>query len=199
LTLEWPQQRFAVERSVATKARSRLDGWRQKSQPQHSLELYIPRLADRHLGARLENAEMAILLVGIDARDLADIEDIAPVGADELCGVEGPLEIAHGAVLEECAVVRMYLDVVIGGLEVVDVFEGDDLDLAAGFYDDALLLGRRLGGGFEEGFGGVRRFFAGGAVGYRRRPVGGLIAAPRGALVEPFAEGLVEAVLIEGL
>ena len=53
------------------------------------------------------------------------------------------------------AVMGMDLDVVVGGFEVVDVFQRNDLDLAAGFYDYALLLDRRLSGGFEEFFGDV--------------------------------------------
>ena len=86
---------------------------------------------------------MAVLFVGVDAGNLLDVEDIGAVGADEAGGVEDFFEIAHCAVLEEGAVVGVDLDVVIGGLKVVDVFEGDDLDLAGGLDDDALLLGGR--------------------------------------------------------
>ena len=66
-------------------------------------------------------------------------------------GIEDLFEIAHRAVLEEGAVVGVDLDVVVGGFEVVDVFDGDDLDLSGGFDDDALLLGGGFGGGVEEG------------------------------------------------
>ena len=86
---------------------------------------------------------MAVLFVGVDAGDLLHIDDIAAMGADKAIGVERLFKIAHCPILQEGAVVGVDLDVIIGGLEVVDVFEGDDLDLAGGLDDDALLLGGR--------------------------------------------------------
>src|ERR1700735_3392584 len=77
--------------------------------------------------------------------------------ADEAVGVEDLFEIAHRTILEEGAIMRVDLDVVISGFEVVDVFDGDDLYLSRGFDDDALLLGGGFGGGFEKGLGGGRR------------------------------------------
>ncbi len=75
-------------------------------------------------------------------------------------------------------------DIVIGGFEVVDVFERDDLDLTTCLDDDTLLLGGRLGGGFEQGFGAA---CGSGGIGTCGR-----------ALIYPFTEGLVEAVFAEG-
>ena len=78
---------------------------------------------------------MAVLFVGVDAGDLLDVDNIGAVGADEAGGVEDFFEVAHRAIFEEGAVVGVDLDIVVGGFEKVDVFEGNDLDLAAGLYD----------------------------------------------------------------
>jgi len=130
---------------------------------------------------------VAVLFVGVDAGDLLDVDNIGAVGADEAGGVEDFFEVAHRAVLEEGAVVGVDLDIVVGGFEVVDVFDGDDLDLSSGFDDDALLLGGGFGGGVEEGL------LRGGSGGFRC--AGWWVG---GKLIEPFAEGFVEAFFGEG-
>ena len=86
---------------------------------------------------------MAVLFIGVNARNLLYVDDIAAMRADKAIGVKHLFKIAHRPVLQEGAVMGMDLDIVIGGLEIVDVFEGDDLDLAGGLDDDALLLGGR--------------------------------------------------------
>ena len=131
---------------------------------------------------------MAVLLIGVDAGDLLYIQYIGAMGADELVGVERLLEVAHRFIFQKSAVVCMDLDVVVGGFQVMDVFDGDDLYFAAGLDDDAVLLCRGLGGGVEEGAGGV----GGGCVGRSGCGCGAM-------LVGPFADGLVEAIFIKGL
>lgn len=86
---------------------------------------------------------MAVLFVGVDAGDLLYVDDIAAMRADKAIGVEYLFKIAHCPILQEGAVMGMDLHIVIGGLEVVNVLQGDDLDLAGGLDDDALLLGGR--------------------------------------------------------
>ena len=127
---------------------------------------------------------MTIFLIGVDAGYQLDVDHIGPVGSDEAGGVKDFLEVTHRAVLQEGAVVGVDLDVVIGGFEVVDVFDGDDLNFAGSFYDYTLLLGGGFGGGIQEGLGG-----GGGGGGRRFRLVS----------VEAFAEGFVEALFGEGL
>jgi len=160
-------------------------------QSQHSSQFHIPRFTHRHLRAGGEDAEVAVLFVGIDSGHLLDVDDIGAVCADEAIRVEDLFEIAHRAVLEKGAVVRVDLDVIVGSFEVVDVFNGDDLYFSRGFDDDALLLGRGFGGSVQKGLGAGGRANAGGsgsAGGAGSRLAGGFRFMP----IQPFSNGFVK-------
>src|ERR1700754_533272 len=59
-------------------------GSRRRLKPQYGLQFDIPGLADRHLRPRLEDTEMAVFFVRVDARDLLDVEDIAAMRTNKL-------------------------------------------------------------------------------------------------------------------
>ena len=101
---------------------------------------------------------MAVLFIRVDTRDLLDIEDITAMRTYKLGRIQRMFEVAHGTIFQEGTLVRVDLDIVVGGFEEMDVFERDDLDLTTCLDDDAVLLSRGLGRGFEQGFGAACRW-----------------------------------------
>lgn len=92
---------------------------------------------------------MAVFLVRINAGDLLNIDDIGTMGANKLLAVEQLFKIGHGFVFEKIPFRGMNLHVIVGCFQVVHIVYGNDLDLAAVFHHDAIVLHRRLGGSFE--------------------------------------------------
>ena len=82
-------------------------------QTQYCLELHIPRLTDRYGRTGLKYAEVTVFLIRIDTRDLLYVEDIAAMCPHKLGRVQHLLKIIHRLVLQECAVVRMYLYIIV--------------------------------------------------------------------------------------